>query len=433
MATKTNYNSYLPMDLVPVSTPNIIPFIPDQDHRTRPLHHRPLNAAHQLNQRQNHFEWLLAAAIGPDHQDIKSEQDQEEEQTCPICLDPMKSYQGVTSTCQSGCHHMIHSECWRQYMMSVPDQQRSCPMCRNKDTHWPNDELTRIAFLYADPVEDIMEKGPTWWLGLTQQHLNLHYFQEDETQEEFTSRMEESLQEALEQGATDPEPDSDDEDMPSLISDEDYQIGENDEISPVTVHDHFTVLEPLTDEEEEEQDEDAVLENDARLARAREAAQRIEQEFYQDQRRRHRVIEEDLAADMAAEDEIETEFRNSLERQLLQEFELENPPHTHPQQQNMDQMPEAETPPWARWGRPTLTFRPLLAGIDASSEIAVSADELAHTHPQQQNMDQMPEAAQLLFYNALCSNSREADSNNDDASLGATHPDDNIEDLGDLD
>ena len=42
-------------------------------------------------------------------------------------------------------------------------------------------------------------------------------------------------------------------------------------------------------------------------------------------------------------------------------------------------------------------------------------------------MDQMPEAAQLLFYNTLCSNSREADSNNDDASLGATHPDDNIE------
>ena len=376
------------MDSVPVSTPNIIPFIPDQDHRTSPLRHRPLNAAHQLNQHQNHFEWLLAAAIGPDHQDIKSEEDQEEEQTCPICLDPMKSYQGVTSTCQSGCHHMIHSECWRKYMMSVPDKQRSCPMCRNKDTHWPDDELTRIAFLYADPVEDIMEKGPTWWLGLTQQHLNLHYFQEDETQEEFTSRMEESLQEALEQGATDPEPDSDDEDMPSLISDEDYQIGENDEISPVTVQDHFTVLEPLTDEEEEEQDEDAVLENDARLARAREAAQRIEQEFYQDQLRRHRVIAEDLAADMEAEDALETEFRNSLERQLLQEFELENPPHTH---------------------------------------------------PQQQNMDQMPEAAQLLFYNALCSNSREADSNNDDASLGATHPDDNIElgedllDLGELD
>merc|ERR1712139_334640 len=134
-----------------------------------------------------------------------------------------------------------------------------------------------------------------------------------------------------------------------------------------------------TDEEEEQQDEDQVLENDARLARAREAGQRIEQEFYQDQLRRHRVIAEDLAADMAAEDAIEaleTEFRNSLERQLLQEFELENPPHTH---------------------------------------------------PQQQNMDQMPEAAQLLFYNALCSNSREADSNNDDASLGATHPDDNIE------
>ena len=376
------------MDSVPVSTPNIIPFIPDQDHRTSPLHHRPLNAAHQLNQRQNHFEWLLAAAIGPDHQDIKSEEDQEEEQTCPICLDPMKSYQGVTSTCQSGCHHMIHSECWRKYMMSVPDKQRSCPMCRNKDTHWPDDELTRIAFLYADPVEDIMEKGPTWWLGLTQQHLNLHYFQEDETPEEFTSRMEESLQEALEQGATDPEPDSDDEDMPSLISDEDYQIGENDEISPVTVLEEYTVLEPLTDEEEEEQDEDQVLENDARLARAREAGQRIEQEFYQDQLRRHRVIAEDLAADMAAEDAIEaleTEFRNCLERQLLQEFELENPPYTH---------------------------------------------------PQQQNMDQMPEAAQLLFYNTLCSNSREADSNNDDASLGATHPDDNIElveDLGELD
>jgi hypothetical protein len=272
--------------------------------------------------------------------------------------------------------------------MSVPDKQRSCPMCRNKDTRWPDDELTRIAFVYADPVEDIMEKGPTWWLGLTQQHLNLHYFQEDETPEEFTSRMEESLQEALEQGATDPEPDSDDEDMPSLISDEDYQIGENDEISPVTVLEEYTVLEPLTDEEEEEQDEDQVLENDARLARAREAGQRIEQEFYQDQLRRHRVIAEDLAADMAAEDAIEaleTEFRNCLERQLLQEFELENPPYTH---------------------------------------------------PQQQNMDQMPEAAQLLFYNTLCSNSREADSNNDDASLGATHPDDNIElveDLGELD
>ena len=391
MATKTNYNSYLSMDSVPVSTPNIIPFIPDQYHRTSPLCHRPLNAAHQLNQRQNHFEWLLAAAIGTDHQDIKSEEDQEEEQTCPICLDPMKSYQGVTSTCQSGCHHMIHSECWRKYMMSVPDKQRSCPMCRNKDTRWPDDELTRIAFVYADPVEDIMEKGPTWWLGLTQQHLNLHYFQEDETPEEFTSRMEESLQEALEQGATDPEPDSDDEDMPSLISDEDYQIGENDEISPVTVLEEYTVLEPLTDEEEEEQDEDQVLENDARLARAREAGQRIEQEFYQDQLRRHRVIAEDLAADMAAEDAIEaleTEFRNCLERQLLQEFELENPPYTH---------------------------------------------------PQQQNMDQMPEAAQLLFYNTLCSNSREADSNNDDASLGATHPDDNIElgedllDLGELD
>jgi hypothetical protein len=68
LATKTNYNSYLSMDSVPVSTPNIIPFIPDQDHRTSPLHHRPLNAAHQLNQRQNHFEWLLAAAIGTDRQ-----------------------------------------------------------------------------------------------------------------------------------------------------------------------------------------------------------------------------------------------------------------------------------------------------------------------------------------------------------------------------
>ena len=394
------------MDSVPVSTPNIIPFIPDQDHRTSPLHHRPLNAAHQLNLRQNHFEWLLAAAIGTDHQDIKSEEDQEEEQTCPICLDPMKSYQGVTSTCQSGCHHMIHSECWRQYMMSVPDKQRSCPMCRNKDTRWPDDELTRIAFLYADPVEDIMEKGPTWWLGLTQQHMNLHYFQEDETQEEFSSRMEESLQEALEQGATDPEPDSDDEDMPSLISDEDYQMGEDNEISQFTVFQEYTTLEPLTDDEEEEQDEDQVLENDARLARAREtrqrivmendaslahareAAQRLEQEFYQDQRRRHREIAENLAADMAG-----------FERQLLQEFEQENPPHTDPQQQNMDQMPEAATPPWAEWGLPTL--------------------ELEHCI--------------------------EADSNNDDASLGATHPDDNIElgedlldfelgeDLGELD
>ena len=176
---------------------------------------------------------MLAAAIGPDHQDIKSEQDQEEEQTCPTCGSHEKLSRSLPARLDAT---MIHSECWRQYMMSVPDQQRSCPMCRNKDTHWPNDELTRIAFLYADPVEDIMEKGPTWWLGLTQQHLNLHYFQEDETQEEFTSRMEESLQEALEQGATDPEPDSDDEDMPSLISDEDYQIGENDEISPVTVH-----------------------------------------------------------------------------------------------------------------------------------------------------------------------------------------------------
>lgn len=273
----------------------------------------------------------------------------EDEDLCSICLDPVRMKEAKTSTCKSGCHHMVHSQCWRMYLMKIPAGKRSCPMCRNKDTHWPDDELSRIAFLYADPVVDIIEKGPTWWLGLTQQYVNLHYFQEDETQEEFTSRMEESLQEALEQGATDPEPDSDDEVMPSLISDEDYQMGE----VIVVVPEEYTVLEPLTDEEGEQQDEDQVLENDASLAHAREAAQRLEEEFYQDQRRRHQEIAEDLAADMAGFDRwgppvaarsewmalarlnetaatgevreaLETEFRNSLERQLLQEFDLEN-------------------------------------------------------------------------------------------------------------
>ena len=69
-----------------------------------------------------------------------------------------------------------------------------------------------------------MEKGPSWCLGLTVQYQNEHYYLEDETCEEFTSRMEESLKEALEQGATDPEIDSDDDSMPDLISDDENSM-----------------------------------------------------------------------------------------------------------------------------------------------------------------------------------------------------------------
>ena len=294
-------------------------------------------------------------------QDEDEDDEDEDEDQCVICLDPVRMREAKTSTCKSGCHHVVHSQCWRMYLMKIPAGKRSCPMCRNKDTHWPDDELSRIAFLYADPVEDIIEKGPTWWLGLTQQYVNLHYFQEDETQEEFTSRMEESLQEALDQGATDPEPDSDDEDMPSLISDEDYQMGPDDEISQVTVLEEYTI------------DEEQVLENDASLAHARETAQRLEEEFYQDQSGLHQEIAEAMISrrlrftpslalpldDMptpharvrlppgaaeerqraapvagferwgprrreAVEDALETEFSNSLERELLEEFDLEN-------------------------------------------------------------------------------------------------------------
>ena len=145
-------------------------------------------------------------------------------ESCFICLDPMNKNEGITKSCKSGCTHLVHSACWRRYMLSVPENQQCCPMCRNKDTQWPDDDLTRIAIHYADPVEDIMEKGPSWGLGLTVQYQNEHYYLEDETCEEFTSRMEESLKEALEQGATDPEIDSDDDSMPDLISDDENSM-----------------------------------------------------------------------------------------------------------------------------------------------------------------------------------------------------------------
>lgn len=142
------------------------------------------------------------------------------DELCAICLEPMTENQGITNSCNQGCNHLFHSQCWRDFLISNSTKQHSCPMCRNNDVKWPNDELKRIAICYGDPVEDIIEKGPMWWLEVGDSYKSEWYLQEDETESEFKSRMEKCLEEAIIQGAIDPIEEDDYSDMPELMSPE---------------------------------------------------------------------------------------------------------------------------------------------------------------------------------------------------------------------
>ena len=161
----------------------------------------------------------------PEDADVLHSQEKErpeESETCCICLEKLS---GNSASCNIGsCTHRIHSECWRKFLINTNPSNQKCPMCRDTNVKWPEDSLKNIVINYGNPVEDIMEKGPTWWMELSQEYLLEWYFQEDETHQDFKSRMEQSLQQAIEEGAIDPESEEDYDDMPPLIDplDPDY-------------------------------------------------------------------------------------------------------------------------------------------------------------------------------------------------------------------
>ena len=224
---------------------------------------------------------------------ISDMEDEYDFENCPICLEPMKPNHHITPVCKSGCNHHVHTSCWRMYLINVPQSRHSCPTCRNNNVQWPNDELKRIAVQYGNPVDDIIEKGPSWWIELSTDYINEWYLHEDELIDDFTTRMENSLHQALEQGAVDPDSDLEsDDDMPELVSDDDMpelvsddEMPELEDLSP----NETIILRGLFGEV------DVVDRNELNTM----------------------IIEQNETVQIS-------QIRDRVERELLQQFELEN-------------------------------------------------------------------------------------------------------------